>query len=133
VTGAPSSVSLTIHRSEPFIHACVRSILDQTVGDLEVVIVEDPPFDHAEKILNGFNDNRITYVRNRRHDGISRSRNRSVEMANGDYVFFTDAIALYPVTGFKRDCAHYRSWAASARRGGRFMFPKDTSRPSRTL
>jgi GT2 family glycosyltransferase len=61
------------------------------VGDLQVVIVEDPPFDHAEKILNEFNDNRITYVRNKRHDGISRSRNRSIEMANGEYVFFTDA------------------------------------------
>jgi len=44
-----------------------------TVGDLEAVVVEDPPFHRAERILNGFNDNRITCVRNKRHEGISGS------------------------------------------------------------
>ena len=103
ISGLPSDgrtvLCLAIHRSEPFIHACIRSILNQTVGNLEVVLVEDPPFDHAERILKGFNDNRITYVRNKRHEGISRSRNRSVEIAHGEHVFFTDA-----------DCAVSRDW-----------------------
>ena len=84
------SVALTVYNAEKYIHACIESLLAQTFRNFEIVIVEDPPFDQTKKILDSFNDKRIRYFRNQVHLGLSKSRNRSVRLARGKYVFFTD-------------------------------------------
>lgn len=93
------SVCLALHRSEASIRPCIRSILQQINVDFEIVIVEDPPFDRTKRIVDELDDNRITYVQNEQRMGISRSRNLSVQLANGERLFFTDG-----------DCVASRDW-----------------------
>ena len=84
------TVALSVYNSEEYIGSCIKSILDQTIRDFEVVIVEDPPFDKTKEIVASFKDARIRYFRNQRRLGISASRNECLKVAKGKYVFFTD-------------------------------------------
>jgi len=83
------SVLICVHNEEKYILKCIKSLLDQTVKDFEIVIVDDCSTDNTPKIINEF-DKRLRYFRNERNFGIVKSRNRSLKLARGDYVFFMD-------------------------------------------
>ena len=85
------SVTICTKGADKYIGKCIRSLLDQTFNDFEIIIVEDPPFHDTEKIIHAFGEKRIRYTRNQKNLGLTKSRNRSVELAEGDYIFFTDA------------------------------------------
>jgi GT2 family glycosyltransferase len=84
------TVAITVFNSEEHIGTCLKSILAQTIGDFEVLVVEDPPFDQTGKIIASFKDNRIKHFKNQTKLGLSASRNKSLELARGKYIFFTD-------------------------------------------
>lgn len=84
------TVAISVYRAERYIRECLHSLLAQTIRNFEILIVEDPPFDRTKEIIDAFEDKGIRYFRNQRHLGISKSRNRCIELANGKYVFFTD-------------------------------------------
>ena len=85
------TVVMSVHNVEKHIRASIQSLLARESSDLQLLIVEDPPFDSTREILNTFRDPRIRYVRNQAHLGLSASRNISVKLASGRYIFFTDA------------------------------------------
>jgi glycosyltransferase involved in cell wall biosynthesis len=87
---ADVTVALSVYNSEEHIGSCIKSILSQTMSDFEVLVVEDPPFDRTEKIIDSFNDKRIRHFRNQVKLGLSGSRNKGLELAEGKYIFFTD-------------------------------------------
>ena len=93
------TVALSVHDSEKCIHSCIESLLAQTNGSFEILVVEDPPFDRTQEMINVFQDKRIRYFRNQRHLGIPGTRNKCIELAKGNYIFFTDD-----------DCVVSRDW-----------------------
>ncbi len=93
------TVALAVYQAEENIGLCLKSILDQTISNFEVLVVEDPPFDKTGTIIASFKDRRIKYFRNEKRLGISGSRNKSLEKAEGTYIFFTDD-----------DCVVSRDW-----------------------
>lgn len=84
------TVALAVHKSEEYMLACMKSLSAQTIKDIEILMVEDPPFDRTKRIVDSFRDTRVVYVRNQRGLGISGSRNQCLRLATGKYVFFTD-------------------------------------------
>jgi glycosyltransferase involved in cell wall biosynthesis len=93
------SVVLTIRNVEKYISRCLTSLLNQTVKDFEIIIVDDISSDRTREIIEKFSDNRIRYIRNTKWLGLSHSRNKCLEYAHGDYIFFTDG-----------DCAVSENW-----------------------
>jgi len=93
------SVVMCIRNVEISIVACIKSILEQTFENLEIVIIDDFSTDSTKQIIQKFNDRRIRYFRNLEWLGISKSRNIGVHQANGDFIFFTDG-----------DCVVSRNW-----------------------
>lgn len=85
-----ATVALSVFRAEKYIRKCIESLLAQTVQNFEILIVEDPPFDRTKNIIDAFEEETIRYTRNEKHLGITKSRNRCVELAKGNYIFFTD-------------------------------------------
>jgi glycosyltransferase involved in cell wall biosynthesis len=69
----------------------VRSILAQTLGQFELLIVEDPSPRRAEDTLAGFDDPRIRYYRNPERTGLIRQRNQGLALARSDVVAQFDA------------------------------------------
>jgi len=84
------SVVICVRDVQSYIENCIRSLLKQTFKDFEIVFIDDGSVDKTSKIINGYNDVRIRYYRNKVNLGISRSRNIGLSHVRGKYVFFTD-------------------------------------------
>lgn len=69
----------------------IRSVLDQTFTDLDVIVVDDGDKVFAEDIVRGFNDSRMRYIKNNPpKQGGGRARNVGIKEAQGEYVAFLD-------------------------------------------
>jgi len=84
------SVLICVRNVEKYIGNCLKSILSQTFRDFEIVIVDDDSNDKTKKIIENFRDKRVRYFKNEKWLGITKSRNRSLKYAKGEYIFFTD-------------------------------------------
>ena len=85
------SVLTPIYRTdESFLREAIESVLGQTFGDFELLLLDDCPEDSREKVVRSYDDPRIVYRRNDRNLGIAESRNRLVEMAKGEYLAVFD-------------------------------------------
>jgi glycosyltransferase involved in cell wall biosynthesis len=76
---------------EQFIGTTLSSILDQTVQDFEVVVVDDASRDRSVDIVRSFADPRIKLHVNERNLGGAASYNRAVEAASGEWLVNLDA------------------------------------------
>jgi glycosyltransferase involved in cell wall biosynthesis len=70
----------------PFIAHAVRSALEQTVADLEVVVVDDASTDDTLEIVHGFADDRLRVLAGETNTGAGSNWNRAVRAARGRYV-----------------------------------------------
>jgi len=85
------SVLVPIYKTErAFLREAVRSVLNQTFGDFELVLLEDCPDDPREAVVLEFGDPRIRYEKNERNLGITPSRNRLIDLARGEYLAIFD-------------------------------------------
>ena len=76
---------------EDYIGITLRSILDQTVQDFEVVVVDDCSTDGSLAVIRGFDDPRIRLVVNERNLGGAGSYNVAVQTARGTWLVNLDA------------------------------------------
>ncbi len=65
----------------------VSSVLKQTYQNFELIIVDDGSLKNTEKIVKGFKDQRIVYLKHEKNRGVAASCNTGVKKAMGDYVF----------------------------------------------
>src|SRR5207245_444384 len=80
------TVLLAVHDGEPYVGAAVESVLDQTFGDFEFLIVDDASTDATVAIVESFGDPRIRILRNDTNLGQVPSLNRGLREAQGEYV-----------------------------------------------
>jgi len=84
------SVLISVYQSEKYVEECLKSLLNQTYKDYEIIIIEDPPYDNTKNIINIINNKKILYIRNENKLGLSKTRNKCVANSSGKYLFFTD-------------------------------------------
>ena len=85
------SVVMPVHNGERFLAQSIDSILSQTFGDLEFVIVDDGSVDRTEAIIRSYPDKRICYIKNDMNMGVSNSLNKGIDCARGEYIARMDA------------------------------------------
>ena len=73
------SVIIPVFNCESKIENCVRSILDQTYSQLEVIIVDDASTDSSLQKCRIFNDGRITFISKGYNSGVPDTRNIGLE------------------------------------------------------
>ena len=76
---------------ERYVGATLRSILDQTFGDFEVVVVDDASTDRSCDVVRSFDDPRIRLHENERNLGGAGSYNRAIGLARGELLVNLDA------------------------------------------
>jgi len=93
---AELSIIMPLYNSEKFIAAAVESLLSQSYGDFELIIVNDGSTDGSLDVLSQFKDKRINVLHNTSNQGIVYSRNKGLAVATGAFVapFDADDIAM---------------------------------------
>jgi len=87
------SVIMPTYNSEEYLAKSIDSILYQTYKDLELIICDDASTDSTLNIIKKYviKDSRIKYVQNEQNMGAAYSRNRCIEIANGDFICLQDS------------------------------------------
>lgn len=92
------SVIIPMYNAEAFITQCIRSVTEQTYQNWEAVVVDDGSLDQGAAICEKMSreDNRIRLYR-QDNKGVSYARNKGLDLAEGEYVFFLDSDdAIHP-------------------------------------
>ncbi len=77
--------------NEDFLRAAIESILNQTYTDFEFLILNDSPDNiKLDEIVASYKDSRIKYLKNEKNIGITPSRNKLLEIAQGEYLAVMD-------------------------------------------
>lgn len=86
------SVIIPIYNVEPYLDACLRSVVNQTYKNLEIIAVDDGSTDNSGKILDEWikRDSRIIGI-HKKGGGVSSARNIGLDMATGDYIVMIDS------------------------------------------
>lgn len=85
------SVIMGAYNEEKFLNEAVDSILNQTFGDFEFIIVNDGSTDRTQAILDSYHDPRMMIIINDENLGRSEARNKAISMAKGEYIAIMDA------------------------------------------
>jgi len=84
-------VLLPVHNGEPFLRASLESLLAQSFGDFELLVVDDGSTDASRAIAEGMRDPRVRVEVNPGHLGLVASLNRGLALARGELVARQDA------------------------------------------
>lgn len=130
------SVVVPVYNVEKYITDCLDSLVNQTLDEMEIIIVNDGSTDGSEKIIKKFEkkyDN-IIYLK-KENGGLSDARNYGMQFAKGDYIAFLDSDDFVDKTIYEKlyvkaqeenadyvECDFY--WAYSQNEG--FKLKKDT-------
>lgn len=88
------SVIITTFNRPDHLKAAVKSVLDQTVKSLELIIVNDGGV-NIEKELLKFEDDRVSIINRLRNEGPAAARNSGIKIAKGKYIAFLDDDDIY--------------------------------------
>ena len=86
------SIIVPVFNVEHYIEDCLASLINQTLKDIEVLIIDDGSSDSSGKICDNFGslDNRIKCF-HRKNEGVAAARNFGLEIAKGDFLMFVDS------------------------------------------
>jgi succinoglycan biosynthesis protein ExoO len=85
------SVVIPAYNAEKTIRNAVQSVLEQTMADLEVIVVDDASTDGTTRVVEGIGDPRIRLVKSPSNCRCSAARNLGLKHALGSWVTFLDA------------------------------------------
>ena len=87
------SVIVPVYNVEKYIDKCLKSLTQQTLQDIEIIIVNDGTLDKSVEIIEKYvkeNPSKIKYYE-KENGGLSSARNYGLEYATGDYIAFLDS------------------------------------------
>ena len=86
------SVIIPVYNTENYLRACLDSVVNQTLRDIEIICVNDGSTDNSLSILKEYaeKDSRIVLI-NQKNAGVSVARNNAIAVAKGEYLAFLDS------------------------------------------
>lgn len=84
------SVIVPIYNSEKYLKKCLDSLVNQTLKEMEFILINDGSTDASEDIITSYHDKRIKYFK-QENMGIGATRNRGIKEAKGEYIAFLDS------------------------------------------
>ncbi|MBD1847853.1 glycosyltransferase [Cyanobacteria bacterium FACHB-63] len=125
------SVIIPVLNGEKTIQETIQSVLNQTLTDLEVIVINDGSQDSTLSVVSRITDPRVK-VFCYKNAGLSTSRNRGIAHATGEYVSFLDADDLWTPDKLKAQyealqanpqAAVAYSWVDYIDETGKFFYP----------
>lgn len=86
------SVIVPVYNVEKYLKRCLESILVQSWNDYEIILVDDGSTDSSAQICDLYAEKyEMIRVIHKENKGLSDTRNRGIEKASGEYVYFPDS------------------------------------------
>lgn len=85
------TVLMAVHNGERYLRKAIDSVLDQTFHDFEFLVINDGSTDATYHILESYGDNRLHVIENERNLGLTKSLNRGLRCARGEFIARHDA------------------------------------------
>lgn len=85
------SVIMSAYNAEKYIKEAIDSILNQTFKDFEFIIINDGSTDSTRDIILSYKDSRIRFIENKKNIGLTKSLNKGLKLAKGEYIARLDA------------------------------------------
>lgn len=86
------SVIVPVYKVEKYLEKCIKSIVNQSYQNLEIILVDDGSPDNSPQICNEWaeTDERIIVI-HKKNGGVSSARNVALEQCCGEYIMFVDS------------------------------------------
>ena len=108
------SVIVPTHNRAHFLGQALASLSDQTLAEIEIIVVDDGSTDDTPALLAAFGDQRLVVVRHAVNRGIPVARNSGLERARGRYVAWLDSDDIARPDRFERQAAYLSSHPGTA-------------------
>ena len=83
------SVVISVYNKADYIENTLKSVVNQSFDDFEVIVVNDGSSDNSLEIINSINDDRISVITTE-NLGASMARNKGIEESNSDFIALLD-------------------------------------------
>ena len=84
------SVIMNCHNGEKFLNESLKSVIDQTYQNWELIFFDNLSNDNSKKILQNYKDKRIKYYSSKKFLDLYAARNEAIDKSNGKYISFLD-------------------------------------------
>ena len=86
------SIIIPIHNTEKYLPECIKSVINQSYPNLEIILVNDGSPGNADEICKKYaqRDGRIKYIK-QDNQGVAIARNNGIAASSGDYIFCADS------------------------------------------
>lgn len=86
------SIIIPVYKTEKYLRECLDSILRQTCGEFEAIVVDDGSPDGCPEICDSYaaQDSRITVI-HKENEGVVKARNTALGLVKGKYLVFVDS------------------------------------------
>lgn len=86
------SIVIPVYNKEDYLNKAISSVINQSYKNIEFIVINDGSTDNSPSIIEEWTkkDDRIIYIK-QENKGVSFTRNKGMDLATGDYIFFFDA------------------------------------------
>jgi glycosyltransferase involved in cell wall biosynthesis len=96
------SVVLPVYNVAPYVKEAIDSILNQTIQDFEILIIDDCSTDNTLEVVHSYNDDRIVIITKEKNKGLIDSLNIGFEQAKGKYIARMDGDDINKIDRFEK-------------------------------
>ena len=86
------SIIVPVYNVEKYIDRCMKSLMNQTLHEIEIILVDDGSPDSCPQMCDEYakQDTRVKVI-HKENAGLGYARNSGLEIATGEYVAFVDS------------------------------------------
>ncbi|HHP7231035.1 MAG TPA: glycosyltransferase family 2 protein [Xenococcaceae cyanobacterium] len=89
------SVIIPAYNTENYVAQAINSALNQTLTNIEVIVVDDASTDNTRQVIQQFHDSRLKILYNQHNLGAGATRNRALRAATGEWIAVLDSDDWY--------------------------------------
>ena len=101
---------MSVYNEEQYVVSAVKSILNQTIHDLEMIIIDDCSTDDTANLIEQIPDNRIKLYRNTENCGLTQNLNRGLQLAKGKYIARMDGDDISLPNRFEKQIDYFNHY-----------------------
>ena len=87
------SIIVPVYNVEKYLDKCLKSLVNQTLKDIEIIVVNDGTKDNSQKIVDKYVKKYPKLVKSyiKENGGLSSARNYGLKYVNGEFISFIDS------------------------------------------